>query len=105
MAPLSILQITDLHILPDLDETFLGINTAHYFHAILELAFEKHHHFDFILLTGDLAQHPCPASYQRILTALKPLTHHAFACPVIMMIMNSCSRFLIPIRLAAANSF
>jgi Icc protein len=71
MAPLSILQITDLHILPDLDETFLGINTAHYFHAILELAFEKHHHFDLILLTGDIAQHPCPASYQRILTALE----------------------------------
>ena len=71
MAPLSILQITDLHILPDLDETFLGINTEHYFHAILELAFAEHHYFDLILVTGDLAQEPCPASYQRILQGLE----------------------------------
>jgi Icc protein len=71
MAPLSILQITDLHILPDLDETFLGINTAHYFHAILELAFAEHHYFDLILVTGDLAQEPCPAGYQRILYGLE----------------------------------
>ena len=71
MAPLSILQITDLHILPDLDETFLGINTEYYFHAVLELAFAEHHHFDLILLTGDLAQHPSPASYQRILNSLE----------------------------------
>jgi 3',5'-cyclic-AMP phosphodiesterase len=71
MAPLSILQITDLHILPDLDETFLGINTAHYFSAILKLAFADHHYFDLILVTGDLAQEPCPASYQRILQDLK----------------------------------
>jgi Icc protein len=71
MDPLSILQITDLHILPDLDETFLGINTEHYFHAVLELAFAEHHHFDLILLTGDLAQYPSPASYQRILNSLQ----------------------------------
>jgi Icc protein len=71
MAALSLLQITDLHILPDLDETFLGINTEHYFHAVLELAFAEHHHFDLILVTGDLAQNPCPASYQRILNSLE----------------------------------
>ncbi len=71
MTALSLLQITDLHILPGLDETFLGINTEHYFHAILELAFSEHHHFDLILVTGDLAQNPCPASYQRILQKLE----------------------------------
>ena len=71
MADLSILQITDLHILPGLDETFLGINTEHYFHAILELAFVENHHYDLILLTGDLTQAPCPASYRRILNSLE----------------------------------
>jgi 3',5'-cyclic-AMP phosphodiesterase len=71
MAPLSVLQITDLHIMPGQDEIFLGINTEHYFHAVLELAFAEHHHFDLILLTGDLAQYPCPASYQRILNSLE----------------------------------
>jgi len=71
VSPISILQITDLHILPDLDETFLGINTEHYFHAVLELAFAEQSHFDLILLTGDLAQHPSIASYQRILNSLE----------------------------------
>ena len=71
MAALSILQITDLHIMPGLDETFLGINTEYYFHAILELAFAESQHFDLILLTGDLAQDPCLASYQRILNCLE----------------------------------
>ena len=71
MAPISILQITDLHILPDLDQTFLGINTEHYFHAVLDLAFTEDHPFDLILVTGDLAQDPCAASYQRILQRLE----------------------------------
>jgi Icc protein len=71
MADLSLLQITDLHILPGLDETFLGINTEHYFSAVLELAFAENPHYDLILVTGDLAQHPCPASYQRILNTLE----------------------------------
>ena len=70
MADLSILQITDLHILPGLDETFLGVNTEHYFSAVLELALAENRHYDLILVTGDLAQHPCPASYQRILDRL-----------------------------------
>ena len=67
----SILQITDMHILPGPDETLLGIDTEHYFHAILEHAFANNHHFDLILVTGDLAQDPCPASYQRILNSLE----------------------------------
>ncbi|MDD5267084.1 MAG: 3',5'-cyclic-AMP phosphodiesterase [Methylococcales bacterium] len=71
MAPLLILQITDLHILPDLDETFLGVNTERYFHAVLDLAFTEPHHFDLILVTGDLAQEPCAGSYQRILQKLE----------------------------------
>jgi Icc protein len=71
MTTLAILQITDLHILPDSDQNFLGINTEHYFHAVLELAFAEHHYFDLILVTGDLAQDPCPSSYQRILNRLE----------------------------------
>jgi Icc protein len=60
-----------MHILPGLDETLLGVNTGHYFLAVLELAFAEHHHFDLILVTGDLAQDPCPASYRRILHSLE----------------------------------
>lgn len=66
----SILQITDLHILPGPNEKLLGIDTEHYFHAILEHAFTNKHHFDLILITGDLTQDPCSASYRRILNRL-----------------------------------
>lgn len=65
----SILQITDMHILPGPEEALLGIDTEHYFHAVLEHAFANNH-FDLILVTGDLAQDPCPASYLRILNSL-----------------------------------
>jgi len=79
MTALSILQITDLHILSGPDETMLGIKTEHYFHAVLDLAFAEHQHFDLILVTGDLAQDPCTASYQRILERLEA-THTPCIC-------------------------
>lgn len=70
-ACISILQLSDLHILAGPEDKMLGINTEHYFHACLEQAFAEKTHFDLILLTGDLAQEPCPASYQRILRRLE----------------------------------
>lgn len=70
-ACISILQLSDLHILAAPEDKMMGINTEHYFHACLEQAFAEKHHFDLIMLTGDLAQHPCPAGYRRILTSLE----------------------------------
>ena len=67
---ISILQITDLHILPNPGDKLLGIDTEYYFHAVLEHAFAAAPHFDLLLLTGDLAQHPCLSSYLRILNSL-----------------------------------
>lgn len=74
-ACVSILQLSDLHILAAPEDTLLGINTEHYFHACLEQAVRlgsaAKHYFDVLLLTGDLAQDPCPASYRRILASLE----------------------------------
>ena len=67
---ISILQLTDLHILPATGDKLLGIDTEYYFHAVLEHAFSARPHFDLLLLTGDLAQHPCLSSYRRILDSL-----------------------------------
>ncbi|MGZ8918448.1 MAG: hypothetical protein ACXW0T_09525 [Methylobacter sp.] len=36
---ISILQITDMHILATPEDTLLGINTAYYFKEVLDLAF------------------------------------------------------------------
>jgi len=78
-ACISILQLSDLHILAAPDDKMFGINTEHYFRACLEQAVQlregqpdtEKQYFDLILLTGDLAQDPCLASYRRILTALE----------------------------------
>ncbi len=67
---ISILQISDLHILPESHDTLIGVNTEFYFNAVLDLALLNHQYFDLILVTGDLAQDPCLQSYQRILVRL-----------------------------------
>ena len=67
---LKILQITDSHILPEPDHTLLGINTEYYFRQVLQHAFALHKQFDLLLLSGDLAQTPSLAVYQRILQHL-----------------------------------
>jgi Icc protein len=68
----SILQITDMHILATPEDTLLGVNTLYYFQAILDLAFAENQHYDLILLTGDLAQDPCEGSYLQILNCVLP---------------------------------
>jgi 3',5'-cyclic-AMP phosphodiesterase len=68
---ISLLQITDTHILATPQATLLGVKTAHYFNAVLELAGRSEMKFDLCLVTGDLAQDPCRASYQYLLDALQ----------------------------------
>lgn len=68
---LTILQLTDLHILPNSENTLLGVRTEEYFHHVLDHAF-KDGKYDVILLSGDLAQSPCEDSYNRILKTVEP---------------------------------
>jgi len=66
MQTYRVLQLTDLHILQHSDDTLLGIDTGYSFRRTLQYAHQQHGRFDLILLTGDLAQAPCSASYRRI---------------------------------------
>jgi Icc protein len=68
---ISILQLSDSHIMASPEGRLLGIDTEHYFHACLEQAFAEKQHYDLMLLTGDLAQEPCLESYRRILATLE----------------------------------
>jgi 3',5'-cyclic-AMP phosphodiesterase len=72
-----ILQITDLHFMEEPTGTLLGVATEKYFRMVLEHAYQHHASFDLILLTGDLAQETCPASYQRI---QKIVDHYQTSC-------------------------
>ncbi len=69
----TLLQLSDLHILPDSNDTLLGVRTEHYFEQVLNSALAKKSHYDLLLLSGDLAQSPCVESYQRILDKLSNL--------------------------------
>jgi 3',5'-cyclic-AMP phosphodiesterase len=68
---ISVLQVTDPHILETPGATLLGIKTAYYFNAVLDHALHSSRHFDLCLLTGDLAQEPCRASYEYLLNSLQ----------------------------------
>ncbi|MGR9051317.1 MAG: 3',5'-cyclic-AMP phosphodiesterase [Gammaproteobacteria bacterium] len=65
-TPIRILQISDLHIMPNNGGKMLGINTEHYFHSVLQHAHDFHARYDLILVSGDLVQEPLGSSYRRI---------------------------------------
>lgn len=66
MTSYKILQITDLHVKAHAGDTLCGVDTEAGFRQVLQYAHETDGPFDLILVTGDLAQDPCPDSYRRI---------------------------------------
>ena len=80
IQPISILQVTDSHIHANPHARLLGIDTAHYFEAVLQQAFLEHGPFDLILHTGDLAQDPVAESYEYLFKTLE-----AYATPCICL--------------------
>ena len=80
-APLSILQISDLHILPNPGEKMLGIDTERYFKKVLEHAYLHRKHYDLILVSGDLAQDPCRSCYERIREQLQTYRTECICLP------------------------
>ena len=77
----SVLQLTDTHILATPQSTLLGVNTAAYFDAIVDLAATSGKAFDLCLMTGDLAQDPLPESYRYILNRMQPMPFPTVCLP------------------------
>lgn len=65
-SPLSILQVSDLHLLTKSGEKMCDVDTEQSFCKVLKHAFSKHNKFDLTLVTGDLVQDPSQFGYQRI---------------------------------------
>lgn len=80
-SALSILQITDLHLLAESGKSMGGVDTEKSFCQLIEYAFNQHQSFDLILVTGDLAQTPCQFSYQRIAQELEKYQTKAVCLP------------------------
>lgn len=68
---LTVVQITDLHILAEQGQSMANIETEKTFQQVLKQVHHTQSHIDLLLVTGDLAQTPCHSSYQRILQTLK----------------------------------
>lgn len=78
---LKILQISDPHILNQASDTLMGVNTEYYFKLVLKHAYTRHGGFDLLLATGDLAQSPSVAVYQRLLRHLQEYRTPALCLP------------------------
>ncbi len=67
---LKVIQITDMHIMPNAGDALLGIATEKYFRKVLEHAEQHHPDTHLMLLTGDIAQTPVETSYQNVFAML-----------------------------------
>lgn len=81
-AHVTVLQLTDLHLLPGEGERFLGLDTEHTLRQVLELAQSSAAWPpDLILLSGDLAQQASPATYAKVRRLLLPLGIPCYCLP------------------------
>lgn len=64
--PITILQLTDLHLMAKPKATINNIDSTLSFRKTLDYALKQHPNPNLILLTGDLAEEAMPASYQRL---------------------------------------
>lgn len=69
-AAYTLIQISDTHLMDQADSAFVHINPEESFHAVLEDIQQRHANLDLLIHTGDLAQVPVPATYQRYLKTL-----------------------------------
>jgi len=80
-TPLTVLQITDLHILAESGQIMAGVDTEQTFKQVLRHIHSTYSNIDLLLVTGDLAQTPTPSSYQRIYQSLKEYPTRTICLP------------------------
>ncbi|MFK5949492.1 MAG: 3',5'-cyclic-AMP phosphodiesterase [Methylococcales bacterium] len=80
-SSITIIQITDLHILAEPNKTMAGVNTEKTFQQIVEHIHKTYPSIDLLLVTGDLAQDPCRLSYQKIFETLKKYPTRTICLP------------------------
>lgn len=76
-----ITQITDVHLFAEDSGELLGLNTQESFEAVLSQALAETTPTDLVLVTGDLAQEPCPASYARLAQGFERFAKPVFSLP------------------------
>lgn len=73
MRPVSLLQLSDCHLTPKAGELFRGVDPRLTLQAVVSHICQSQHHFDLLLLSGDLVHHGDASVYQELLLLLAPL--------------------------------
>lgn len=81
VSPLSIAQLTDIHLFADENQELLGLPTTQSFQAVVERLQTLWPQPDLVLLTGDLSQDGTPKSYERLQNLLSPLATPTYWLP------------------------
>ena len=84
---ITIVQLSDSHLLKEQDGELLGMNTRDSLDAVLEVVAKNHPSPDIVLATGDLAQDGLEESYQCFRQTL-----NIFDCPVFWYTGNHDNR-------------
>jgi len=64
--PISIAQITDIHLLASESQRLQGISTTESFLAVMKRLEELRPELDLLLMTGDLSDDGTPESYENL---------------------------------------
>lgn len=81
VSPLSIAQVTDIHLFADEQQELLGVNTTQSFQAVIKRLLCLQNQIDLLLLTGDLSQDGTAESYERLQHLLTPLAKPTYWTP------------------------
>ena len=65
-SPLSVAQITDIHLFADENQALLGIPTIQSFEAVIKRLKQIDSEIDLLLVTGDLSGDGTPGSYENL---------------------------------------
>ena len=72
VQPLTLVQITDSHLLADPEGELLGVNTDYSLRCVLDHLMNRHPAMDMLLATGDIAQDGSLKAYRRFLELVEP---------------------------------
>jgi Icc protein len=72
VQPLTLIQITDSHLLADPEGELLGVNTHYTLRCVLDHLMSRHQPADLLLATGDIAQDGSLEAYRRFLELVEP---------------------------------
>ena len=81
ISPVSIAQITDIHLFAKENQELLGMPTNDSFCAVIEQLKKLGSELDLLLLTGDISGDGSPESYENLQNLLHPLQIPTYSVP------------------------